>query len=543
MRNQRSGHTPASRWAYVFLLLLLGLWIPAHADVIKETAISYLNSPDPETRLLFFQFSDRDVDKDEYSSALVRLIMEDPDHEVRSRALNELGNLVHTENDFGSTRPDLIARLIEGLDDDDPKDIHKKVQRNSAYCLGRIGPSAAIALEDLQRVIRSRDRHEELRRWSIQAVGMIGATNTETGSLLVSVLDENNPKLFGQTVSAIEALGPAINGIELELISRLKSHPVSMQRLAAAVALGQVGRNSSAGQLALIDALEDRNMQVVQAAAKGLVEANPDLRRYFQSLHYNGETDRQKNERIEALKADDSRRLLFVSGLNGILRGYLAGAERVSGKARAAVGLLVELGESESIELIINCIEFSDDKAVEDFRIECLKALVALAPREVSVPYLKFSASSPFDQSELNATAILLLCAFEDEALVEFVVDMLNLDPGIAGPGVYDSAIMRANMAKERKQLEKSPYPESVIQQWEGELDGLNRAMRMVFFLRQMEFPDGAKMGMALSDYSLKDGMPYACVVTVYSSGGTTIYKVKKVGEHWVPTRIVKRYS
>jgi HEAT repeat protein len=142
------------------------------------------------------------------------------------------------------------------------------VLEKAAQALGKIGPTAAVAIEALGTLLRDPDQMERVRKAAAEALGQIGGPATE---LLVRAL---NDRSVGLRQAAAEALGNAGDTAALRALSALVSGDKdSGVRRAAAAALGKMGAEAVGP---LIAALGDTDEVVRLVVVQALGGIGPD---------------------------------------------------------------------------------------------------------------------------------------------------------------------------------------------------------------------------------------------------------------------------
>ena len=147
----------------------------------------------------------------------------------------------------------------------------------------RLRLEAAFALSHLQLYERHTGMVWELRRalqdeynvaiktYLASALGDIGPPAATAGEELAWLLDEDEPRLLASAARAFSRIGPAAYDVQTEArLLALLSHQDANVRASSAEALGAIGALSGEAEIALRQALEDKDAYVRVAAGLGL---------------------------------------------------------------------------------------------------------------------------------------------------------------------------------------------------------------------------------------------------------------------------------
>jgi HEAT repeat protein len=203
---------------------------------------------------------------------------------LREKAATTLGAV-------GAGRPDAVAALVAAL-----RDESAKVRHAAAEALARFGPAAAAAVPALTEALN--DRQAEVCSGAVRALGQIGAAAAGTVPAVLALQEHEFASVRYQAVMALPRLGePGVAEVvrrlrepgrhayligalsrcggvdpaivrELVAILRDRSHP---ERAAAAAALGDFRPAPEPTVAALVEALDEDDDALREAAAKALV--------------------------------------------------------------------------------------------------------------------------------------------------------------------------------------------------------------------------------------------------------------------------------
>jgi HEAT repeat protein len=218
---------------------------------------------------------------------------------------------------------EIVSALTQRLDDD-----NSVIRRSAAGALGKIGPAASAAVPRLIDLSRDESEDSSVREYAVRALTSIDPKNEKVASTLISVLEDESPRV---REAAVEAL------LEVSLatpVSGAAKHDVPT----------------------LITQLKDTNPRVRWSAARGLAEVGPAARSAGDAL---SQVLADEREDIEVRKAAAAAlgsigsyakqsiaaliNILEKKGENPELRAAAAVALGMIGPdARAAVPVLVE---------------------------------------------------------------------------------------------------------------------------------------------------------------------------------------------------------
>lgn len=202
------------------------------------------------------------------------------------------------QDDAFSYRGKTLEQWIDVLDNDPDNE----AKRRAAYAIGRIGPLASSAVQSL--CIAMDSRSQELRHFAVDALGRIGPKAKDAVPAIVEGLgrEQNSIHYYRSAARSLGLIGPAakdaipilVGALDIEgdallqteaalALWRIDRRPEALPKLIqvlrgddvsaacrAAVAIGEVGGDSSDAMQALIAGLSHRSADVRRAAAASL---------------------------------------------------------------------------------------------------------------------------------------------------------------------------------------------------------------------------------------------------------------------------------
>jgi HEAT repeat protein len=228
-----------------------------------------------------------------------RMILDDPDAEVRRQAI---------ENLWECEDPSLVERFIELLSSDG----EAQVRSSAAAALGRyvllgqmdrISPKRLLAAEECLLGAQKGDADDEVRRRCLEALGF--SSRAEVGGLIREAYESRSDRLMQ---SSLLAMGRSASGEWApEVLAQLRN-PAPEVRREAAVAAGELGLKEAV--LDLIELLDDVHTEVKRSAIWSLGEiGGPRALRALSNLIEAAE-DEDEKELVE----DALDNLAFVDG-------------------------------------------------------------------------------------------------------------------------------------------------------------------------------------------------------------------------------------
>ncbi len=229
----------------------------------------------------------------EATSALLKALADDKDTAVRHFAASALGKMTQNRD---RTVPALIAAL------GDPE---WTVRHNATLSLREIGTAAVPALQTalqtenvlqhahVLQVLLSIDSshaagvmpgllklltHEsaDVRSMAVMSTGLAGSAGGAAVPGLIALLDHPEAELRQQVMAALTKIGPPASSAALpKLISLLHLEKDKWNRIAAALALGALGRDHPEVISALLKALTENDSRVRSYCASALTQIGP----------------------------------------------------------------------------------------------------------------------------------------------------------------------------------------------------------------------------------------------------------------------------
>jgi HEAT repeat protein len=151
------------------------------------------------------------------------------------------------------------------------------IRSTACYALGRFGPDAAPAVPVLLDALRCDDT--ETRIQAARALGEIGPAARDALPALREAeheqIERNSSQVRRNAESAIKKIEGGPGAVEV-LLGQLQSPNIADERVLAAQALARIGPDARAAVPALKRALESKDPEVREEAAKALSRIDPD---------------------------------------------------------------------------------------------------------------------------------------------------------------------------------------------------------------------------------------------------------------------------
>lgn len=177
---------------------------------------------------------------------LLERLLRDPSRDVRADAAEMLGRL-------GPIAKDAVPSLIEALDEQDGR---VSVAWYAAIALRRMGPTAAAALERLEKIVSAPKTKANLRDQARQAIDLIDRRRSTALSTAIRCVDGADPIAAFGAARCLRELGPDAAKAVPALIRALKRHTHRAIRYEIVGALGAIG-GAAAPALPELDRLGD----------------------------------------------------------------------------------------------------------------------------------------------------------------------------------------------------------------------------------------------------------------------------------------------
>ena len=149
--------------------------------------------------------------------------------------VSEMICFIKTSEKIGKDKPRIIKTLLFLLQDDD-----SEVRSAAVDALGNIGKNEPEVIEALLALLQ--DNNSEVRSAAVDALGKIGKNEPEVIEALLPLLQDNNSKVRSAAVDALGEIGKSEPKVIEALLPLLKDSDF-MVRSAAADAIGNIGKS------------------------------------------------------------------------------------------------------------------------------------------------------------------------------------------------------------------------------------------------------------------------------------------------------------
>lgn len=210
----------------------------------RRVAVSHLSSLSPTPQVL----------------AILATALNDPESQVRGAALSAI-------EDFRSDATELASVVVELLSDVSPE-----VRASAARALGRIGAGGNTAVAGFRLLVG--DQNRDVRFWVAVALSRIGGDVDARVELLNILVHDAEPSVRSPALRSLSRLLAPADGVELLIVALSDEH--SDVRQAAAIALGELGRDALSAAPHLVRAIDDIDWGVKAQSMGALVRIGPE---------------------------------------------------------------------------------------------------------------------------------------------------------------------------------------------------------------------------------------------------------------------------
>lgn len=320
----------------------------------------------------------------------LRHALSDKDAAVRLRAADSLDR-------FGADAKDAVPELVAALKDPDDE-----VRAAAASALAAIGSEATAAVPALAEALKDSDTVVRVK--AADALAKIGPAAQAVAPELCGALRDNTTVVRLSVVIALMQIMPIKRDYVSDIVLLLQNDPEVLVRSQAAIALGKT-KEASIAVPALIQALNDKESRVGQAAAESLAEFGPEAKsavaalldakkghvglaavRALKSIEpavLNPEGRKAVDALIEQLKNPNEMERLdavlklrhigpdAVAAIPGLLE-VIKNKQKEDFVREAAASVLADLGPSAKQSVAALLVILSNDKKARTYLIDCL---------------------------------------------------------------------------------------------------------------------------------------------------------------------------